>query len=290
MKDENSVGISRSVDSRRCHGRTRRMSSKMGIIGLIGFVLVVGSLRNITKEAGLMRTVFATWQDPISLSYSYEESPPSNRGETNDTMPSPHLREAGVLLPVQTPVTTLPSSQRQIWTFSSTLDQEAMSDDLVWRSKAALRSGKGNSTNPTSRTEMTYPHVVTLGKPSSQQPFIWSFSTTTKSRSVYPMLSPSSSWEFKDDVTRGYSSLDSSDQDFDTMELRAWPHDERDPNCKPMHDWQSFQFPVCNVVHENDMGGGLVHADTSLVSTKGFWRHVWRKDTNNQTIVWKTFK
>ena len=85
-----------------------------------------------------------------------------------------------------------------------------------------------------------------------------------------------------------------SSQDSATMEKRYWPHHEADPDCEPMAEWQSFQFPTCNVVHEQSLGDRILDESLNLLSAKGYWRYAWKlNSTNSQEeppTVWKTFK
>ena len=101
------------------------------------------------------------------------------------------------------------------------------------------------------------------------------------------------------DLTRYYPQIDSADEEYH-MERKEWPRHDFDPdNCRPMHEWQSTSFPVCNTIHETNLGDGMVDNDFDLISNKGFWRHAWKTndlviDDENTTIpkrmVWKTFK
>lgn len=97
------------------------------------------------------------------------------------------------------------------------------------------------------------------------------------------------------DETRLYSVMDSADAVH--MEKRIWPEHEFDSKCKPMADWQSSMFPVCNDVHAQGLlVDNIVDDRFSLLSSKGFWRHAWKYNstdvgrTTNTTTVWRTFK
>lgn len=93
-----------------------------------------------------------------------------------------------------------------------------------------------------------------------------------------------------DDPTRFYSIKDSSD--LPGMERRKFPSHDIDPHCKPVSPWQSRSFPVCNELHADDMKGGLLNNEISLLSSQGSWRIAWRKEAHpfNSTLVWKTFR
>ena len=92
------------------------------------------------------------------------------------------------------------------------------------------------------------------------------------------------------DATRLYDQVDSSD--FPKMERRLWPHHEFDSDCEPMATWQSDVHPVCNEIHAAaDIRQTLIDDNWTILSNKGFWRHVWRHRADRSTsTVWKTFK
>lgn len=75
--------------------------------------------------------------------------------------------------------------------------------------------------------------------------------------------------------------------------LPEWPEPEFDPNCKPMADWQSLFHPLCNEFHSLDMDESLMETELKLLSTKGYWRHVWLRmdgSDNHVPTIWKTTK
>ncbi|KAL7579727.1 hypothetical protein ACA910_021870 [Epithemia clementina (nom. ined.)] len=265
-----------------CHKRQKKprvLSWEMVCMGIVALLVVAGLFVNLNEVGNLLKP--------------FQEQMPYYAAHVQENTIIPHELKDGVLLAVRKPKKAL-TSLRQAWSRVEH-DREALFSH-THSNKETLRGNgkaKGNSTL-TDRTRTIYRRIVRLGSLEQLQSAfssIWKQQRDKRKepRSVYPIAEPPSDWEISNDVTRGYSSADSSDEEVN-MEFRDWPEDEHDPKCKPMHDWQSFQFPVCNVVHESNLGEGITELDTSLLSVKGFWRHVWRKDTNNQTTVWKTFK
>uniref|UniRef100_A0A6S8KP57 Protein kinase domain-containing protein n=1 Tax=Amphora coffeiformis TaxID=265554 RepID=A0A6S8KP57_9STRA len=108
-----------------------------------------------------------------------------------------------------------------------------------------------------------------------------------------------------EDPIRWYPQIDSNDERFH-IERKGWPRHEIHPDrCRPMHAWQSDSFPVCNTIHETNLGQSLVEQNLYMISKKGFWRHAWGShdsvktttattNSGNETLrrkmVWKTFK
>jgi hypothetical protein len=118
--------------------------------------------------------------------------------------------------------------------------------------------------------------------------------TSSSIRVYYPMkllppaLRNNDTNAHDNDVTRFYPTVDSQDT---SMERRIWPQHELDPHCEPMADWQTTFYPICNELHGTDMMDSLVNDDLQLLSSKGFWRHAWQIEANqNITTVLKTFK
>lgn len=77
------------------------------------------------------------------------------------------------------------------------------------------------------------------------------------------------------------------------QQLPEWPQHEFDPNCKPMADWQNKFHPVCNEFHSFDFDESLMDTSLHLLSSKGYWRHVWQRTDRNDNAtraVWKTIK
>lgn len=100
-------------------------------------------------------------------------------------------------------------------------------------------------------------------------------------------------------VVRFYYGTEASSNDFPTKERRIFPQHEYDPHCEPIDpSWQSTSFPTCNNVHEDSITEALVDETQNLLSSKGFWRHAWKKlDITSQVkiqnfpmTVWKTMK
>ena len=241
------------------------MSYRFVTMGLI--LIVVASVHTLTNEIEAVRTLVVTWQDQFSMDFAVDG--------VLDDKPAAVLLKDGDLLPVQNPTLPFRGRGRPTW---NKLKYDHQILHTVWRKEDPRDAYKSNTTH--------IPLTVFLGGTSSRPKESWI--TSSKSRSVYPILPRPSTWD-PNDSTRAYSFIDSSDENVH-MEIRQWPNDDHDPKCEPMHAWQSYQFPVCNIVHENNIKEGVAQQETSLVSKKGFWRHVWRMDSNNQTTVWKTFK
>lgn len=93
------------------------------------------------------------------------------------------------------------------------------------------------------------------------------------------------------DNTQLYPILDSSDERLRLMEIRE-PYTTEE--CVPMQDWQTTSHPSCNEMHQLPLADLGVDDDMDflLVGTKGYWRHAWRVNfqDNADTVVLKTLK
>lgn len=103
--------------------------------------------------------------------------------------------------------------------------------------------------------------------------------------------------EFSDN-TQLYSTLDSSDERLQHMELRE-PFVQGE--CVPMQDWQTTFHPSCNGMHElgmENMGEEEDVYKVELFGTKGYWRYAWKFESQSNfsetksrdTFVVKTLK
>ena len=135
---------------------------------------------------------------------------------------------------------------------------------------------KQNSTS----TLMDYPRlVVSPGRKNDDYRSKDSLGTaTSRMIALWPQFAPIESFAGNIDNENLSSShahptigkTDESDQNEDSEgEMRIWPNDEIDPNCKPAHKWQSLQFPVCNLVHEFYLGESMADGTASLLKTNG---------------------
>ncbi len=79
-----------------------------------------------------------------------------------------------------------------------------------------------------------------------------------------------------------------NDEKYDSDTIQPFTGYEKQPNCKPMHEWQLHHYPTCNSVHEQ----ALSRTDEGTFLASGWYRQTFEVNDSltKQPIAMKTLK